>query len=126
MSNNKSQLHLQRRDFLAAAAATAGSLASGALARDYGKNAPPVRYPDPDIVVLDDRFKKYALGNTPIQRIYHSNEMLWAEGPAWNGVGRYLLWSDIPQRCATALHGRRWPHLHAVPQPVWQQQRQHV
>ena len=22
--------------------------------------------------------------------------MLWAEGPAWNGVGRYLLWSDIP------------------------------
>jgi gluconolactonase len=22
--------------------------------------------------------------------------MLWAEGPAWNGVGKYLLWSDIP------------------------------
>ncbi len=22
--------------------------------------------------------------------------MLWAEGPAWNGVGRYLVWSDIP------------------------------
>ena len=21
---------------------------------------------------------------------------LWAEGPAWNGVGRFLLWSDIP------------------------------
>jgi gluconolactonase len=21
---------------------------------------------------------------------------LWAEGPAWNAVGRYLLWSDIP------------------------------
>ena len=21
---------------------------------------------------------------------------LWAEGPAWNGVGRYLVWSDIP------------------------------
>src|SRR5436190_16880 len=21
--------------------------------------------------------------------------MLWAEGPAWNGVGRYLVWSDI-------------------------------
>ena len=34
--------------------------------------------------------------NTPIQRLYHSPEMLWAEGPAWNGVGRYLLWSDIP------------------------------
>jgi gluconolactonase len=22
--------------------------------------------------------------------------MLWAEGCAWNGVGKYLLWSDIP------------------------------
>ena len=22
--------------------------------------------------------------------------MLWAEGPAWNGVGKYLIWSDIP------------------------------
>jgi gluconolactonase len=21
---------------------------------------------------------------------------LWAEGPAWNGVGRYFIWSDIP------------------------------
>ena len=96
MSNNQSRLHLKRRDFLAAAAATAGSFASGALARDYSDNAPPVRYPDPDIVVLDDRFKKYKLGNTPIQRIYHSKQMLWAEGPAWNAVGRYLLWSDIP------------------------------
>lgn len=56
----------------------------------------PTRYPDPDIVTLDKRFKKYALGNTPIQRLYHNSNMLWAEGPAWNGVGRYLLWSDIP------------------------------
>jgi gluconolactonase len=47
-------------------------------------------------VTLDPRFKKYALGNSPIQRLYHSDKMLWAEGPAWNGVGRYLLWSDIP------------------------------
>ena len=55
-----------------------------------------MRYPDPDVLVLDPRFAPYKLGNTPIQRIYHSKEMLWAEGPAWNGVGRYLLWSDIP------------------------------
>jgi len=27
-------------------------------------------------------------------RLYRGT--LWAEGPAWNGVGRYLLWSDIP------------------------------
>ena len=96
MSNTMNSWQVKRRDFLTAAAATLGSAATGALARDYSENAPPVRYPDPDIVVLDDRFKKYKLGNTPIQRIYHSKEMLWAEGPAWNGVGRYLLWSDIP------------------------------
>jgi gluconolactonase len=82
---------LGRRSFLTAAAAT---LAGTALARDYGPSAQPVRYPDPDIVVLDPRFAKYKLGNTPIQRLHTG--MLWAEGPAWNGVGKYLLWSDIP------------------------------
>jgi gluconolactonase len=87
---------LARRSFLAATVGAVGLAASKALARDYGPHAEPVRYPDPDIVTLDPRFKKYALGNTPIQRIYHSPNMLWAEGPAWNGVGKYLLWSDIP------------------------------
>lgn len=56
----------------------------------------PTRYPDPDILSLDPRFDRYRLGNTPIQRIHHSPDMLWSEGPAWNAVGRYLLWSDIP------------------------------
>jgi gluconolactonase len=88
-----------RRAFLK----TAGTaLAAAALAplktqaqRDWtGLN--PTRYPDPDIIAHDKRFNKYKLGNTPIQRLYHSPNMLWAEGPAWNGVGRYLLWSDIP------------------------------
>ncbi|MEI8017455.1 MAG: SMP-30/gluconolactonase/LRE family protein [Schlesneria sp.] len=99
----ESSAGLARRSFLAATVGAVGLAASKAFARDakdpvreYGPNAQPVRYPDPDIVTLDPRFKKYALGNTPIQRIYHSPEMLWAEGPAWNGVGKYLLWSDIP------------------------------
>jgi len=84
-----------RRSFLATAAALAATTAaaSEALARSYGPGADPVHYPDPDIVVLDPRFKA-KLGNTPIQRLYTGT--LWAEGPAWNGVGRYLLWSDIP------------------------------
>jgi len=43
---------------------------------------------------LDSRFQRYILFNTPIQR--HHTGTLWAEGPAWNGVGRYLVWSDIP------------------------------
>ncbi len=89
-----------RRHFLTASMAVAASAAFG---RDYGKNAAPVRYPEPDVLVLDKRFEKYKLGNSPIQRLYHSPEMLWAEGPAWNGVGRYLLWSDIPND-----HQLRW------------------
>jgi gluconolactonase len=62
--------------------------------RRYGPGAPPVRYPDPDILVLDKRFAKIKIGNSPIKRLHTG--MLWAEGPAWNGVGRYLVWSDIP------------------------------
>jgi gluconolactonase len=54
----------------------------------------PVRYPDPDVVALDNRFRRYMVGNTVIKRLYTGT--LWAEGPAWNGVGRYLVWSDIP------------------------------
>ncbi len=82
---------ISRRSFLAAATAATATVAFG---RDFGPNAEPVRYPDPDIVVLDKRFAKYKLGNTPIQRLYRGT--LWAEGPAWNGVGRYLVFSDIP------------------------------
>jgi gluconolactonase len=61
--------------------------------RDWsGQN--PLRYPDPDIIALDPRFNSYMLFNTPIQRLHTGT--LWAEGPAWNGVGQYLVWSDIP------------------------------
>ncbi|MEO0361122.1 MAG: SMP-30/gluconolactonase/LRE family protein, partial [Pseudomonadota bacterium] len=84
-----------RRGFLtyAAGLAAAAGMAPEAVARNFGPDAPPVRYPDPDIIVHDDRFKA-RLGNTPIRR--HHTGTLWAEGPAWNGVGRYLIWSDIP------------------------------
>ena len=44
----------------------------------------------------EERFAKYKIGNTYIQRLHHDPNMLWAEGCAWNAVGRYLLWSDIP------------------------------
>src|SRR5687768_3956577 len=88
---------LPRRSFLAAiAGTTAAVITRSALGRDYGPDAPPVRYPEPDVVVLDKRFEAYKLGNSPIQRLYHSQNMLWAEGPAWSAVGKYLLWSDIP------------------------------
>ena len=87
---------MSRRDFakMAAAAATGSTAAMGALAQDrYSPGAPPTRYPEPDVIGLDKRFK-YKLGNTPILRLYRGT--MWAEGPAWSGTGRYLLWSDIP------------------------------
>src|ERR1700686_2420025 len=81
---------MNRRSFLTAAALLP---AAANAQRDWsGKN--PTRYPDPDIVVLDKRFAKYKVGNTPIQRLWTG--ALWAEGPAWSGEGHYLVWSDIP------------------------------
>lgn len=87
-------LKLGRRAFIAGAVTATLPIVAFGQQRDYGKDAPPVRYPDPDIVLLDKRFGKYIVGNTPIQRLHTG--MLWAEGPAWNSVGRYLVWSDIP------------------------------
>ena len=53
-----------------------------------------VAYPEPAVEVLDERFQKYVVGNAGMERIYTGCR--WAEGPAWFGDGRYLLWSDIP------------------------------
>jgi gluconolactonase len=71
--------------------------------RVYGPAAGPQRYPDPDVVVHDPRFARLKIGNTAIERLWTG--ALWAEGPAWNGVGRYLIWSDIPNNIQL-----RWLH----------------
>jgi len=88
---------LDRRTFLSTATrvAVAAAMAPAlpALARDWSSQE-PVRYPDPDIVILDQRFAKYKLVNAAIQRLHTG--ALWAEGCAWNAMGRYLVWSDIP------------------------------
>lgn len=81
---------MQRRAFLATAL---GSVAAAQQTRDWSGQH-PIQYPDPDVVALDPRFRKYMIANTTIRR--HHTGTLWAEGPAWNGVGRYLVWSDIP------------------------------
>ena len=82
-----------RRSFLGALGAAALARAAGAGDRDW-TGTTPTRYPEPDVEVLDPRFARYRIGNTPIRRLHTG--MLWAEGPAWNPVGRYLVWSDIP------------------------------
>jgi gluconolactonase len=86
-------LSLDRRSFLAAAA-LAGTAVAAARGDDYDPNGPVVRYPDHRLIALDDRFKKYLIGNTPVQRLHRGT--LWAEGPAWCGAGKFLMWSDIP------------------------------
>ena len=71
----------------------AATAATSAFARDWsGQN--PERYPDPDVIALEPEFEKLIQGNSPIRRLHTG--MLWAEGPAWNGTGNYLVWSDIP------------------------------
>lgn len=88
MSSPKSN----RRTFLT----TLGAIAATPLfGRDYGPDAPPVRYPEPDVIALEPSFAKYKIGNTPIERLHTG--MYWAEGPAWSGRGSYLVWSDIPK-----------------------------
>jgi gluconolactonase len=44
--------------------------------------------------VFDPRFKPLVNGTAKLERLYTGCR--WAEGPAWFGAGRYLLWSDIP------------------------------
>ena len=62
------------------------------LNRDWEREV--VRYPDPAVEVIDDRFGRSVLGNAALERLYTGCR--WAEGPVWFGDGRYLLWSDIP------------------------------
>jgi gluconolactonase len=94
---------LDRRTFLAASLAGVALTPAAAQTpqtpgisvpapRDYARNE-PLSYPDPDIITFDNRFRRYIV-NSSIRRLYTGT--LWAEGPAWSGVGRYLVWSDIP------------------------------
>jgi gluconolactonase len=47
-----------------------------------------------DFEVIDERFRRLVLGNVHVERLWTGCR--WAEGPAWFGAGRYLVWSDIP------------------------------
>ncbi len=88
---------MDRRHFLTTSAATAAALAAGPAFAGHRHRAggrAPDRYPDKAWKVLDDRFGKLMIGNAPLSREWTGS--LWAEGCAWNGVGRYVVFSDIP------------------------------
>jgi gluconolactonase len=103
---------VNRRTFVKTAAAAIASFATisviskrtsplqaqgpdGGPVNSYGPDAPPVDYPNTDVIVLNPERFTAKQGNAPIQRLYTGG--LWLEGPAWNGVGNYLVWSDIPR-----------------------------
>ena len=58
-----------------AAAATDFSASGGAA----WVAEPPIRYPDPNIKVLDPRFQQYVLGNAAIERL--AGGCRFTEGP---------------------------------------------
>jgi gluconolactonase len=63
--------------------------------------------------VRDKRFKPLINGVAKLERLYTGCR--WAEGPAWFGSGRYLLWSDIPNNRIL-----RWDETSGVTS-VWRQ-----
>jgi gluconolactonase len=108
---------VSRRDAMRSIGAAAGVLAAAPAAfaqqgppttvttppRDFGPNgAPTLYFNDPDILSVDPAFDRLVQPNAPIQRLWTGG--LWLEGPAWNGVGRFLVFSDIP-------NNRQWRWL---------------
>ena len=135
---------LSRRTLIKAVGVGAGALAVSrvALAQDAGmgpvappstvtspprdfspEGAPTTYFWDPDVIAVDPSFNSLAQPNSAIQRLWTG--ALWAEGPAWSGEGRYLVWSDIPNN-----RQMRWieddGHVSVFRDAVEQQQRQHL
>jgi len=96
-------IELNRRSFLGGTAATAASVAAApAIAGEFSNPAlfnrdepPPYRYPDEAWEIHDPSAGALRIGNTPLERYYVAS--YWAEGCAWNAVGRYVVFSDIPK-----------------------------
>ena len=64
--------------------------------RDFGPDGAPTTYFwDPDVIAVDPSFNGLAQPNASIERLWTGAR--WAEGPAWSGVGKYVVFSDIPE-----------------------------
>jgi gluconolactonase len=53
-----------------------------------------VRFPDPAVEIVDERFRSLVVAHDLVDRLWTGGR--WLEGPVWFGDGRYLLFSDIP------------------------------
>ncbi len=60
--------------------------------RDFDQ--PTTYFQDPDILSVDPSFNALVQPQNSIRRLWTGG--VWLEGPAWSGVGRYLVFSDIP------------------------------
>lgn len=69
--------------------------------RQWGPDAPPEIYGDPDIIVIDPSFGGYLLGITAIHRLWTGGR--WLEGPIWSNEGNYLVFSDVQQNVTYRL-----------------------
>jgi gluconolactonase len=56
--------------------------------------APSDRYPDPNVVAFDPRFKDLTIAIASIERLHTGCR--FSEGPVYFGDARCVLWSDIP------------------------------
>ena len=59
----------------------AASAAAGRGSAPRWESAAPIRYPDPDILVLDPRFQAMVLGNAAIERL--ATGFRFTEGPVY-------------------------------------------
>jgi gluconolactonase len=63
-------------------------------ARAWETDRTIMRFPDPAIEVVDERFRSLVVHQEVVERLWTGGR--WLEGPVWFGDGRYLLFSDIP------------------------------
>src|SRR4051812_4369846 len=103
--------HISRRTMVKTTVKTLGVVAGAAFAgdtllaqrvspptvisnppRDFSQ--PTTYFTDPDVLSVDPSFDGLVVPNDAIRRLYTGGGFL--EGPAWSSVGRFLVFSDIP------------------------------
>jgi gluconolactonase len=67
---------------------------SGPGAEAWDTDRTIIRFPDPSIEIVDERFRALIVWQEVVERLWTGGR--WLEGPVWFGDGRYLLFSDIP------------------------------
>jgi gluconolactonase len=108
----RSRVPVSRRDLIGVLGVAAGALVTAPRAfgqggptnppstvtnpaRDFSPEGPPTTYfTDPDVLSVDPSFDGLVQPNSAIKRLWTGG--LWTEGPAWSSVGRFLVFSDIP------------------------------